>query len=217
MGNIKVDIILATYNGENYILEQLESILKQSYPYWNIYITDDGSSDNTISLIKKFIAENNLFNDITILPQRNEINKSGPAFNFIYGLSFSTSKYVMFSDQDDYWLPTKIESQLSDVLLLDKDKPALSFCDSAVVDENLLEIYNSFSEHEGFSYEKGVKLKNIIFQNIAPGCCMIFNDILRDLFLSKKSHRNMIMHDWYFLILCQAFGNVNFRYESLKI
>ncbi|WP_063660025.1 glycosyltransferase family 2 protein [Aliivibrio fischeri] len=211
----KVDIILATYNGEKYIVEQLRTILEQSYRNWHLYISDDGSSDNTLALIDQFIIDNHLFDKVTILPLRKKYNRIGPAFNFSYGLEFSTSKYIMFCDQDDFWLPEKIHKQISKIILLDDDIPALSFCDASIVDENLVQLFPSFSDYEGFTWEKSLELQNLIFQNIAPGCCMIFNDKLRELFLSKLTYNNLIMHDWYLIILCSAFGNINFEKKPL--
>ncbi|WP_419239839.1 glycosyltransferase family 2 protein [Photobacterium leiognathi] len=212
--NDHVDIILATYNGEDYIVEQLESIFNQTYSNWKIYVTDDGSTDNTINLINKFVLDKNIENKVIILPFRDKSNKYGPAYNFSYGLSFSTSKYIMFSDQDDYWLPEKIVTQVNKIKELDITIPALSFCDASVVDNNLSVISPSFSKNEGFIWERRLNLSNILFQNIAPGCCMIINDKLRDLFLSVPN-RKLIMHDWYLIILSKSFGNVNFTHEVL--
>ncbi|POC14873.1 glycosyltransferase family 2 protein [Vibrio vulnificus] len=211
-----VDIILATYNGSYYIEEQLKSLIDQTYSNTHIYITDDGSTDGTLDIVQSVVEKYKISNKVSILPFRDNELK-GPANNFIYGLSFSKSKYIMFCDQDDIWLNNKIEVQLGDILKLDNTRPAISFCDASLVDKSLNQIHPSFINSEGFNVDAGIQMQNLVFQNITPGCCMIFNDKLRDLFFSSPNRKHIVMHDWYLMILCSIYGSISYTDSPLML
>ncbi len=134
----KVTIVMATYNGSAYIDEQMQSFLEQSYPLSEVLIFDDGSSDDTVEKVEKFIGEHNL-NDIWKIV-RNEKNL-GYADNFRQGIVAATGDYIFFSDQDDIWLETKVEEMIAqmeadnnikllcctfDVLKSSEDAPAIA-------------------------------------------------------------------------------------------
>lgn len=132
----KVNIIMPAYNGEKYIGEEIESILKQTYPNIDIYIRDDGSKDNTVSIIKSYIGKEPEGKKIILLD--GEKQNAGYVKNIFETLRLSgEADYYAFSDQDDYWLPEKIEREVS---LLDEkgtDEPALVFTAFHVCDDKL--------------------------------------------------------------------------------
>lgn len=98
---------MATYNGELYIEEQINSILTQTYQDYTLYIQDDGSKDKTVEIIKSYSLahENVVYVD-------NGLTKQGAGQNFMTLLNCVESDYYMFADQDDVWLPFKIELSL---------------------------------------------------------------------------------------------------------
>ena len=101
---MKTSVVMSTYNGERYIFEQLESLRKQTMKPDEVLIFDDGSSDSTVSLVSKYIQDNNLENwQITV----NKHNK-GWRQNFMDGMWQSTGDIVFPCDQDDVWLEDKI-------------------------------------------------------------------------------------------------------------
>ena len=102
--SIKVSVAMTSYNGEKYIIEQLESIRTQTRAPDEVIILDDRSSDNTVALVKKFILDNNLTNWRVIV---NKVNL-GWKKNFFESVRQTTGDIVFFSDQDDIWLPDKI-------------------------------------------------------------------------------------------------------------
>lgn len=106
---MKTSLVLTTYNGENYIFEQLESIRCQSRQLDEVLIFDDRSTDNTIEILKDFIQKNNLVNWRYI---KNETNK-GWRRNFMDGLSIASGDIIFLSDQDDIWMHEKIELMAS--------------------------------------------------------------------------------------------------------
>lgn len=94
---IAVDIALATYNGANFIRQQIESIQKQTYRNWRLIISDDNSSDDTVDIIKDMMS-----NDSRIYLVGNK-RQGGVIQNFNYALSQTTSEIVLLCDQDDIW------------------------------------------------------------------------------------------------------------------
>lgn len=103
-----VDILLASYNGSKFISSQILSIIAQDYKSWNLIIHDDGSTDNTIEIIKSFCEKDQRIKVI----DDGEVFHS-PAQNFLHLLQFSTSEYIFFCDQDDIWFENKISVMLS--------------------------------------------------------------------------------------------------------
>ena len=101
-----ISILLATYNGEKYILEQLNSLINQTRSFDELVIVDDGSCDQTLKIIENFIEDNRLENKSKVII--NEKNK-GWKSNFIEGIDQTTGDIIFFCDQDDIWFLNKIE------------------------------------------------------------------------------------------------------------
>lgn len=104
-----IDILLATYNGEEYLRQQIDSIICQSYTNWRLIIRDDSSSDGTLAIIKDYVKR--YLNKI-ILVDENTPNL-GSSKSFIRLLDFVSNDYFMFTDQDDVWLPNKVELSIT--------------------------------------------------------------------------------------------------------
>jgi glycosyltransferase involved in cell wall biosynthesis len=102
---MKISIVMTTYNGEKYIIEQLESILGQTRLPDEVIICDDVSSDNTEALIRKFIVDNSLYNWVFT---RNERNK-GWQKNFLDAIAMATGDIIFCADHDDVWMSEKVE------------------------------------------------------------------------------------------------------------
>ena len=100
-----VSVIMPSYNSKKYIKESIESVLNQTYPFWELIIVDDCSKDGTVDVIKQF-------NDVRIKLFVNERN-SGAAISRNRALREAKGKWTAFLDSDDIWLPTKLEEQLT--------------------------------------------------------------------------------------------------------
>ncbi|MCD9486614.1 glycosyltransferase family 2 protein [Photobacterium iliopiscarium] len=203
-----IDIVLATYNGELYIKEQIDSILncdKFDELINTIIISDDNSKDSTKDIIYSYNHPKIKF--VT--------NKSpgGVISNFSNGISFTKSQYVIFSDQDDVWKKDKLTILFDGIKKLDIDnKPSLFFTDLNVVDENLNVLADSFWQSQGinpFGYEK---IETLLFQNVSPGCVMICNRQLLE--IAYPFPNNIMMHDWWLLLIARIVGNVAFSNEK---
>ena len=136
---------MATYNGEKYLREQLQSLYNQTYTDWTLYIGDDGSSDGTASIVREFSQRYG-----NIVFHQNSEGK-GAMRNFMDLLAEAEADYYMFCDQDDVWLPHKVETTLRKMRETEaenKERPALACSDLRVVDKNLQTIAPSYAHPE---------------------------------------------------------------------
>lgn len=210
--NSKVAILMATYNGAEYIAEQLDSILKQSFTDWELYIHDDGSTDNTIGIVKSYVD---------MYPQKIHLiegpSTGGAKSNFFFLMSRVSCDYVMFSDQDDYWLPDKIEKTFNKMLSLENNQekvPVLVYTDLKVVDQDLNVIDEKMSEYQSLKMDN-FNIKNLIIQNIVTGCTVMINRACVVQSLKCRDYTNVIMHDWWCALVASYFGKIGYVNESL--
>ena len=205
-----IAVLLATYNGKNYLRQQLDSLLNQTFDNFRIVVHDDGSTDGTIDILNEY-RDNN--------PEKIELlhgQSCGSAkANFLWMLKKEEADVYFFCDQDDVWHETKIEKSLK--ALGDLSEPACVFSDMWVVDENLNEISDSFIRYIG--REPGnTAYTQILIDNPAAGCTMCFNRALRDLtveLLPKLDLENIPMHDALVLALASITGEVKAIDEPL--
>ena len=205
-----IAVLLATYNGENYLRQQLDSLLNQTFADFRIVVHDDGSTDGTIDILNEY-RDNN--------PEKIELlhgQSCGSAkANFLWMLKKEEADVYFFCDQDDVWHEAKIEKSLK--ALGDLSEPACVFSDMWVVDENLNEISDSFIRYIG--REPGnTAYTQILIDNPAAGCTMCFNRALRDLtveLLPKLDLENIPMHDALVLALASITGEVKAIDEPL--
>lgn len=204
----KIIIILAAYNGELYIAEQIRSIINQTYRDWLLIIRDDGSSDNTHNIIKD-IAE--LDERIQVVDDATVTTGSSMGnFNILSQKAYEIGfKYLFFCDQDDVWDPNKLEYQIN---FMDRqghnlaDVPLLSHSDLKVVDENLSLTSPSFMTLQGLKGNEVLPLSVLINQNYVTGCTMAINyELLR---LSLPFPEDIIMHDWWMALCAAAMGKI---------
>jgi glycosyltransferase involved in cell wall biosynthesis len=203
---VTVDILLATYNGGKYLEEQINSIFNQNYINWKLLIRDDLSQDKTLEIIAKY--KNKFPEKIKIINNYNTRLKV--SHNFASLLENSSSDYIMFCDQDDVWLPNKVEITLNKMYEIEKmygkDKCLLVHTDLKVVDRNLNLISNSFWKYQNLNPKQGNSLKRLLVQNVITGCTMTINKPLKN--LSLPIPQEAIMHDWWIALVAATFGHV---------
>lgn len=160
-----ITILMATYNGEKYLSEQLDSILEQSYPNWRLLISDDCSTDGTPLLLLEY--QRRFTDKITILP--NECRFGSAKGNFLHLMKQSTPGYAMFCDQDDIWHRDKIEKTLEVMKQMEteatQDYPLLVFTDLCVVSADLQPIADSFMRFSGLDGNR-TALHQLLIQNV---------------------------------------------------
>jgi glycosyltransferase involved in cell wall biosynthesis len=185
---------MATFNGAGYIREQLESILHS--PLVNeVVVSDDGSSDDTLDIIRSIADER-----IVLL--------NGPRLglirNFEHALSHATGDVIFLSDQDDIWLPEKVPRVLE--YLRDS---VLVITDCKVVDADLNVIHSSFFQFN----QSGPGLLRNLFKNGYLGCCMTMRRSVLQIALPFPP--KIAMHDWWLGLIASSVGRVNFAEDSL--
>lgn len=210
----KVCVLMATYNGEKYVLEMLESIKNQTYSKFVCYIHDDGSTDATCKIIDEFCKGNNNFIRL------KSGTCGGAKNNFLYMLKEigGQFKYCMFCDQDDVWLPSKIEKSVEAIEKLESDNPtlpALVYCDMKVVDENLKEIASSFIKYNALTVDE-ITIDRAVMKGYAAGCTMIINNTLAKASVIEDTN-NIVMHDWWVMLIASAIGKITYLDEPLAL
>jgi len=198
-------ILMSTYNGFERLKDQIESIIHQDYEHWSLLIRDDGSTDGTVKITSDYALKDKR---ITLIETVRE--NIGPANSFMQLLAHSSSDYSMFADQDDIWLPEKIEKTMAAMLEAEKqygaNTPLLVHTDLKVVDANLQLIADSFWKYQNLSPELGSQLNRLLAQNVVTGCTMMINRALAD--LATPIPAEAVMHDWWLALVAATFGKV---------
>ena len=208
-------ILLASYNGENFIEEQILSIINQSFQNWRLIIRDDGSTDHTKNIIKRY---KNIDKRINIIEDSNK--NIGPSLNFGTLLKFAYKKgfeIFFFCDQDDIWSKDKLAIQLGLISRLEqsygKDIPIMVYSDLVVIDNNLRLIDKSFMHYQGLAKEDKRLTNLLLTQNIVTGCATAINRKLASIALPFPS--DILMHDWWLALCCSLNGIVEFISKPL--
>ncbi|MDR6941182.1 glycosyltransferase involved in cell wall biosynthesis [Mucilaginibacter pocheonensis] len=186
---------MATYNGEKYIKQQIESILAQLSDDDEVIISDDSSTDNTIGIIKSF-------NDKRLKVFVNTHAK-GPVGNFATALANASFDFIFLADQDDLWLEGKVKRHME---LMQQFELVVS--DAIVVTEDGTILFESFfkARNSGKGFFKNLK------KNSYLGCCMSFRrSLLNKAFPFPKK---LYMHDWWLGLVAEIEGNICFCEEK---
>lgn len=206
-----VTILLATYNGEDYLKAQLESIAAQTYENWQLVAGDDGSTDHTLDILEDF--KEKYPNQVTII--KNDPPTGSAKDNFINLLRNSYGPHFMFCDQDDVWKSDKIYLTLQKMEALETrygtNTPILVHTDLTVSDENLQIIAESFFQYANIP--KRIMLNQLMVQNSVTGCTAMINRSLQKYFLQPLPVSKIIMHDYWVALIAKVFGKIGFVNE----
>lgn len=195
-------VLITTYNGSKYIINQIESIVNQSYPLDKIYIYDDCSTDNTVEKIEEWILRNNIPN---IVISRNKENK-GYARNFLEALFKIEDQYVFLSDQDDVWKNDKVEEYKNAINSITiKDIPLLVTSGYSVTNEKLTIIKDCHIFVKGM---KLVKLKSFLKDCSYPGMTFCINKNLIKLAKDIYNPKYVAFHDYFLSLLAIGYGKM---------
>lgn len=209
----KVTILLATYNGEKYVAEQLDSILKQSHSNWQLLIRDDHSSDNT----RQIIADYQRMHPDRIHFVDDDFGNVGSVQNFNILLQLAKMEnYIMFCDQDDFWMPDKIEATLKHMTEVERqqgaDCPILIHTNFQYVDTEL----NPIPSKENFRATRidNLELSHFLAQNPVYGCTIMLNRSLANAVGSIPEIAEN--HDYWTAMVASAFGVIHYvDYKSI--
>ena len=204
-----IDILLALYNGAEYLSAQTDSIIAQTETDWHLYICDDGSSDESFAIAESYARR---YPD-RITAVKNEVPTGSSCGNFMSMLRRSDAEYIMFCDQDDIWCPDKVSRTLAAMREADTGCPVLVHTELEIVDEKVNTLHRSFTGFQGLD-PRCRSLNRLLAQNNVTGCTVMINRQLAD--IVKKAHaEDMLMHDWWAALAAAAFGRVVFIDEPL--
>lgn len=201
----KVAIFLCTYQGQKFLEDQLHSFEMQTHQNWEVWASDDGSKDKTLSILEAF---QNRWG-------RSKLSiHSGPSQGFVANFLSLTCRadvdadFFSYSDQDDIWEANKLERAVTWLKSIPETVPALYCARTKLVDVNNTEI--------GLSplFAKPPSFQNALMQSIAGGNTMVFNKAARDLLVEAGDDISVISHDWWTYIVITGCGGCVF-YDSV--
>lgn len=203
----KILVLMSTYNGEKYISQQIDSILNQDCEHEiKIRIRDDGSSDNTVNIIKKYIAK---YSGKIELKQGENIGSNASFFDLIH--EASGFDYYSISDQDDVWLSNKIKVAIEWLEKENQEIPLLYASTSFLVHDDLKPYGTTRKRVREFS------IYNTIIQNICPGHTQVFNDLLLRLLKTEIDISRIYVYDSWITNIGILYGKVLFNNEAYTL
>lgn len=194
----QVAILMGTYQGERFIDEQLESIQNQTYKYWHLWISDDGSKDATLDKVNIFKQQHST--PVTLLHGP----RKGFAHNFLSLLCNEQidAEYYCFADQDDIWHSDKLERAICWLQSQPPEQPALYCSRTELIDEQRQMIGHSPL------FQKTPCFSNALAQNIGGGNTMVMNRAARKL-ICQAGLVNVVSHDWWvYIVVTGCDGNI---------
>ncbi|HGC9125079.1 TPA: glycosyltransferase family 2 protein [Streptococcus agalactiae] len=196
---MKVNILMATYNGEKFLAQQIESIQKQTFKEWNLLIRDDGSSDKTCDIIRNFTAKDSRIRFIN----ENEHHNLGVIKSFFTLVNYEVADFYFFSDQDDVWLPEKLSVSLEAAKHKASDVPLLVYTDLKVVNQELNILQDSMIRAQ--SHHANTTLLPELTENTVTGGTMMINHALAEKWFTPN---DILMHDWFLALLAASLGEI---------
>ncbi len=198
-----IEIVMATCNGGRFLEEQLNSLFAQSCQGFHLTVGDDCSADDTQDIVREFEAK--YPGRVTLIVNATKL---GPVGNFGNLMKHSSAEYVMFSDQDDIWLPNKIEKSLAAMVRLEaqhsKDLPILIYSDLKIVSKHLVVISETF--WKGLAKRpREPNFGALLASNRVTGCTVMMNRALVQR-AAPIPTSEVFMHDWWTALVASAFG-----------
>jgi rhamnosyltransferase len=207
MANVLV--ALSTYNGEKYLRPLIESIRSQSYADWTLLVRDDGSQDQTVSLLREAAASDRR---IVLL---EELQHYGPTASFgllVQHAHEAGAEYLLFADQDDIWFRDKLERLLEQMRCREMSDgrrwPHLVYSDLKVVDAELRPVHPSFLRHSRLRHGEGRPMRTLLGRSFVLGCASIVNRPLMEFALPVPAAA--ASHDWWMALCAASIGQISY-------
>ncbi len=209
----KAEILLASFNGEQYVRAQIDSILAQRDEDWHLTLSDDGSSDGTTAILDEYEAR---------FPQKITRHRAGKRFgnardHFFHLMAQCEAPYMLFCDQDDVWYPDKVGKTLAALCQAeagDEGKPVLAFCDQRPTDASLQPLAQSLTRYQQH-YTQRFDYRALLLQNVVTGGAMGINRAAARLAERCIDPSRVIMHDWWLAVVTARFGEIVYLNEVL--
>ena len=214
--NCYLAILMATFNGSQFIKDQIESLLDQTFNKWDLYIRDDGSSDQTLSIIDSFVAK---YENIHVI--KDNIGCLGTRDQFLHLMKVIDADYYMFCDQDYVWFHDKIEKSINKMREVEAKCPGqavLIGSDCAMCGPNLEVVNPSCWDHLRINPREFLTTNGICVYPFITGASMILNKKVKEILpaLPNGLPNNRPMYDWWVLINTFKYGVVELLDESTR-
>ncbi len=207
-----ISVVMAAYNGERFITEQLESILNQTRPVDEVIICDDRSTDNTVQLVRDFIEKHRLENWNVYINEKN----LGFCLNFFGGIERAKGDIIFLCDQDDVWAERKVERMCG---VFENDASVLSLaCRYDVIDADGKRIENCAVPYLGDRFDGSIEyfsVDSFIGCSHIRGFCMAFKRELKQ-YIKPVELKSLLAHDWYINITAAILGKMAVLNEKLN-
>ncbi|MGD8177135.1 glycosyltransferase family 2 protein [Marinimicrobium sp. ARAG 43.8] len=191
------EVLVCTYNGERYIADQLESILKQQPAPAGVLVSDDGSTDQTRTIVKQIAASSSISVALIDGPGKGVIQ------NVLTALPKTTAPYVFLADQDDIWLDNK--ASLFYEKMRTDDAPHLIFSDAWVWHPESNE-KTSFWKLDQLNPRNASDPRRLAFHNTVQGASACVNRALIMAMQNTACHSDIVMHDWWLALIASGTG-----------
>lgn len=205
---MKVSVVIATFNGERYLKDQLESIISQTLIPDEIIVCDDCSTDDTVKILEQYESNDHI---------KLFVNKSrlGLIKNFKNAVNRTKDgNYIALSDQDDIWFPNKLEKCATALKTIEQpDNPCMVHSDLLYVDVSDKIISESFRRVLG-QHKYKQNLQTLLYGNFVNGCTTLFNQVLKKGFLAMPD-QIALNHDGWMALLAFTFGRVSYLNEPM--
>ncbi len=193
----KVAVLMGTFNGGRFLAEQLDSIAAQTHPDWTVWVSDDGSKDDTLAILEAYRTKWGSDRLSFFLGPAQ-----GLATNFL-SLACKTgiqADYYAYADQDDIWEPDKLSRAISWLETTPPSVPAL-YCSRTI-------LVDAAGKETGLSelHARPPCFANALVQNIAGGNTMVFNNAVRSLLRESGAEVRVVTHDWWTYIVVTGCG-----------
>ena len=186
-----ISVVLISYNGEQYIEQQIQSVLSQSYPRFELIVSDDGSTDGTMGILEEF-RKNHENVHVYVNDGVNGIHG-----NLTHGLSKTQGEFIAICDQDDVWDPQKLE-----ILSSHLEGKSAAYCDSALIDENGHSIGMTMKQFiGGADLNIDSNYKVLLIDNCVSGHAMLFR---RELLARVLPFSELPMYDQQIALVAAA-------------
>lgn len=198
-----VQILMAVYNGEEYLREQIDSLLSQTFGDWELLVSDDASTDGSLAILQEYARRDERIHVVLEGEHYGSAKR-----HFMALLRLADAPCVMTCDQDDVWDRDKIEVTLRAMREAeDGARPLLVCTDLRVVDGELREIAPSFLTYSGMDASTP-DFGYFLASCLVTGCTMMVNRPLLDLLRRPMNGGAIVMHDWWASLVAAAFGRV---------
>lgn len=208
----QICIIMAVYNGEAYLAEQIDSLLRNSCQNFTLHIFNDHSQDRSKIIIDEYAGK---YPDKIYAHHHTE--NHGVIRNFLEGTQIMDADYYMFCDQDDVWMPDKIKRSMDAMEQLEStagNQPCIVFGDAKMVDQDLQELAPSFQRQSGY-HTDALDPAHILMENKLNGCSILFNRSLQQMLTVFPPE--IRMHDWWIALIGSFFGKIFYLDEPLLL